>query len=178
MGDVRRILLAALAALVGAAVLYQLLLRDEAVAGRVELSTPTAVIGTGSDAVAVAADGSLLGWLPAPEDLELPQLPLAEPPKGGRLRGPALEQARVLGAAPAELRPHIAGSRHGETGVAVELRTGIELRFGDASLARKKWRAASAVLADPSIEALDYVDLQAPARPALYGSGHTLPPVP
>jgi hypothetical protein len=175
---VRRILLAVLAALVAAAALYQLLLRDEAIAGRVALSTPTAMIGTGSDAVAVGSDGTLLAWLPAPEDGSLPQLPLDEPPKEGQLRGPMLAQARVLGAAPAELRPHIAGSAYGEAGVVVELRTGIELRFGDASLAQKKWRAAAAVLADPSIEALDYVDLQAPARPALGGSGHTLPPVP
>jgi hypothetical protein len=175
---VRRILLAALAALVGAAALYQLLLRDEAVAGRVELSTPTATIGTGSDAVAVGSDGTLLAWLAVPEDVSLPQLPLDEPPKDGRLRGPMLAQARVLGAAPSELRPHISGSSYGETGVVVVLRTGIELRFGDASLAKKKWRAAAAVLADPSVEALDYVDLQAPARPALGGSTHTLPPEP
>ena len=45
------------------------------------------------------------------------------------------------------------------------LRSGIELRFGDASQAATKWKAAAAVLADPSITALDYVDLHAP-RPA------------
>jgi hypothetical protein len=60
----------------------------------------------------------------------------------------------------------------------VKLRSGIELRFGDASQAALKWKAAAAVLADPTIEALDYVDLNAPAHPAIGGSGHTLPPAP
>ncbi|HEX6228580.1 MAG TPA: cell division protein FtsQ/DivIB [Solirubrobacterales bacterium] len=178
MAAVRRLAVALVAALVAGAVLYQFALRDEAIAGRVNLATPTAIIGSGSDAVAVGPDGALMAWLPVPEDGSLPQLPLADPPKGGRLRGPMLQQARVLGGAPAALRPHVAGSFYGEAGVVVELRTGIELRFGDASLREKKWRAAAAVLADPTVEALDYVDLQAPSRPALGGSGHTLPPLP
>ena len=32
------------------------------------------------------------------------------------------------------------------------------------------------MLADPSITALDYVDLHAPRRPAVGGAGHVLPP--
>ena len=59
----------------------------------------------------------------------------------------------MLGAAPAPLRPCIEGSCYGESGVDVELRSGIELRFGDASRAAEKWRSAVAVLADPSITA-------------------------
>ena len=84
-----------------------------------------------------------------PANRELPQLPLSEPPKGGRLAGPVLQQARVLGAAPAALRPYLASSYYGESGVDVETTSGIELRFGDASQAAPKWRAAAAVLADP-----------------------------
>ena len=57
------------------------------------------------------------------------------------------------------------------------LRSGIELRFGDASQAGAKWKAAAAVLADPSITTLDYVNLFVPGRPSVGGSGHTLPPV-
>ena len=83
----------------------------------------------------------------------------------------------MIKAAPATLRPYIERSYYGESGVDVELRSGIELRFGDASQAVTKWEAAAAVLADPSIEALDYVDLHAPRRPARGGSGHTLPPI-
>ena len=58
------------------------------------------------------------------------------------------------------------------------LTTGIELRFGDATQARRKWNAAAAILADPSVTALDYVDLHAPSRPAYGGSEHELPPAP
>ena len=74
---------------------------------------------------------------------------------------------RVLAAVPDALRPYVEGSYYGESGVDVELTTGIELRFGDASQARRKWRAAAAILADPSVTALDYVNVRRaePARP-------------
>ena len=134
-------------------------------------------IGAGSDAIAVGVDGQILAWLPLSEERPLPSLPLSEAPEGGKLEGSVLQQARVLGAAPAALRPYLESSYYGETGVDVKLRSGIELRFGDASQATVKWKAAAAVLADPSITALDYVDLHAPGRPAVGGSGHTLPPV-
>ena len=55
-----------------------------------------------------APTAQVLAWLPLPTEAKLPQLPLSEAPKGGRLAGPALEQARVLGAAPATLRPYLA----------------------------------------------------------------------
>jgi hypothetical protein len=151
---------------------------DRTVVGAVWVPRAVAVIGSGEEAVAVTANGAVVRWWPLPEEPELPRLPLAEPPRGGRLAGPMREQARVLGAAPAALRPYLAGSYYGESGVDVETTSGIELRFGDASQAALKWRAAAAVLADPSIEALDYVDLHAPAHPAFGGSGHTLPPAP
>lgn len=151
---------------------------NTAVAPHLADSQPTAVIGSGSEAVAVAADGSLMSWYPVPEDSSLPRLPLAEPPKNGRLAGPVLEQAKVLGAAPPTLRRYVERSYYGESGVDVVLDTGIELRFGDASQAARKWRAAATVLADPELGALDYVDLHAPGRPASYGSGHALPPAP
>lgn len=157
---------------------YFLLLRDETVAPRVSAPEVTATIGSGSDAIAVTADGTLLPWLTPPEDAPLPALPLSEPPKSGRLAGPMLQQALVLGAAPAALRPYLERSYYGESGVDVVLAAGVELRFGDASQAARKWRAAAAVLADPEISTLDYVDLHAPSRPAVYGSGHTLPALP
>lgn len=140
-------------------------------------SEPVATIGSASEAVAVAGDGTVLTWFPVPEDSDLPQLPISSAPKGPRVQGPVLEQVRVLAAAPVALRPYIEGSYFGESGVDVELISGIELRFGSAVDARRKWKAAAAVLADPSITALDYVDLSAPGRPAIKGSGHTLPPI-
>lgn len=173
----RRWLIAAALILVALAAFYWLAIRDSTVAAKLEVPRATATIGTGSDAIAVASDGQILAWLPLPEDALLPYLPLSSVPKGGRLAGPILEQARVLGAAPATLRPYIESSYYGESGVDVKLRSGIELRFGDASQAAAKWKAAAAVLADPSITALDYVDLHAPRRPAVGGSGHTLPPI-
>jgi hypothetical protein len=173
----RKWAIAAAALTIAVGAFYWLAVRDSTVAAKLESSRATATIGTGSDAVAVGSNGQVLAWLPVPEDALLPYLPLSSVPEGGRLAGPALEQARVLGAAPAALRPYIERSYYGESGVDVELRSGIELRFGDASQATAKWKAAAAVLADPSITALDYVDLHAPRRPAVGGSGHTLPPI-
>jgi cell division protein FtsQ len=144
---------------------------------RLVSSEPVAVIGSGSEAVAVADDGTVLAWLVLPEDIKLPQLSLSSAPKGPRVQGSVLEQVHILAATPPALRPYVASSQFGESGVDVELSSGIELRFGGAGDAARKWRAAAAVLADPSITALDYVDLTAPGRPAVGGSGHTLPPI-
>jgi hypothetical protein len=173
---VRRRLLAVVSLVAAIAAAYVFLVRDTTVEPRLRIPQATATIGIGSDAIAVGPDGQILAWLPLSEDLQLPYLPLSSPPQGGRLAGPALQQARVLGAAPATLRPYVESSYYGESGVDVKLRSGIELRFGDASQAAAKWKAAAAVLADPSIAALDYVDLHTPGRPAVGGSGHTLPP--
>lgn len=174
----RRALAAGVLVLVAAVAVYYFLLRDQTVAPSVRPLSLAATIGSGEDAIPVSADGKLLAWLSLPDDLSLPELPLAEPPQGKRLKGPVLEQARVLGAAPAVLRPYLARSSYGEDGVEVELTAGIDLIFGDASGADKKWKAAAAVLADPEIEALDYVDLRSPGHPALGGEGHLLPPLP
>lgn len=169
---------AVILAVIAAGAIFQVLFGDKTVTGTVRVPVPVATIGSGENAVAVAANGAIVPWWPLPDESELPRLPLAEPPQSGRLAGPMLEQARVLGAAPKALRPYLAGSRYGESGVDVETTAGIELRFGDATQAERKWKAAAAILADPEIEALDYVNVIAPARPAYGGSGHTLPPVP
>lgn len=159
------------------AFIYQRVFGDKTVEPRLVSSEPVAVIGSGSEAVAVADDGTVLTWLALPEDSKLPQLSLSSAPKGPRVEGPVLEQVRVLAATPPALRPYVAGSHFGESGVDVELSSGIELLFGSASDAARKWRAAAAVFADPSITALDYVNLLAPGRPTVGGSGHTLPAI-
>lgn len=161
-----------------AAVLYFALLRGSSVKPHLVASEPVAVIGSGSSAVPVADDGTILGWLRLSEEVLLPRLSLEAPPKAPQVKGPVLEQVRVLAAAPEDLRPYLAASRFGESGVDVELTSGIELRFGNAAAAARKWRAAAAVLASPDVTSLDYVDLHAPGRPEVGGSGHTLPPVP
>lgn len=144
---------------------------------RVTERRPAALIGTGSDALAVAADGTILRGVPTAE-LQLPRLPLREAPRRLRLTGTALEQALVLGAAPKALQPFLDSSIEAEDGVIVELASGIELRFGRPTQVREKWRAAAAVLADPELTVLDYVDLSAPRRPAVGGAGSVLPPAP
>jgi cell division protein FtsQ len=174
----RRVGAVLIAALIVLACVYWFVIRTGSADPHVQVPKLAATIGEGDEAVGVAGNGAVVRWLPLPEDPPLPRLPLEEVPKGGRVKGTALEQVRVLAAVPDELRPYVAGSYFGESGVDVELDTGIELRFGDASQATRKWRAAAAVLADPSVTALDYVDLRAPSRPAYYGSGHELPSAP
>jgi hypothetical protein len=175
---VKRALLAAAAILALVAVVYLLFVRDSTVEPTLTVPPATATIGSGEDAVAVGPDGRILAWMQVPGEAQLPTLPLSSPPKGGELAGPVLAQAKILGAAPAALRPYLERSYYGESGVDVVLRSGIELRFGDASQLKKKWKAVAAVLADPSITTLDYVNVIAPARPTVGGSGHTLPPAP
>ena len=92
-------------------------------------------------------------------------LPLKERPKGDRVKGHVLEQVHVIAAAPKALRRYVAATNYGKTGVDVEFTSGIEIRFGDAGGAQKKWKAAAAVLADPSVTMLSYVDVHAPTRP-------------
>ena len=171
----RRWLAAAAVLVVAIAAVYWFLVRDTTVTAQVHVPELTSTIGSGEDAVGVSSTGQIVAFLEVPADQQLPQLPLAEVPKNGRLEGPVLEQAKVLGAAPPALRPYVERSYYGESGVDIDLTSGIELRFGDASQAKRKWRAAAAILADPSITALDYVDLLAPGRPSYGGEGHSLP---
>jgi cell division septal protein FtsQ len=175
---VKRTLAVLALVLVAVFAVYYFFVRDTVVTAHVQGLELAAKIGSGEDAVAVSANGEVLTWLTLPEDLHLPELPLGQPPKGKRVKGPVLEQVRVLGAAPPALQPYVVSSRYGESGVDVQLDSGIELGFGDATQAALKWKAAAAVLADPETEALDYVDLSAPSRPSIGGEGHLLPAAP
>ena len=174
----KRALAALVAVIVLAVAVYWFALRDKTVEAKVTVPHAVARIGEGSAAVAVSQEGKVVRWLPLPKSPELPALPLKKPPKRGRVHGPVLEQVKVLAAAPAALRPYLAATGYDgkEGGVEVETSGGIELRFGDASQAKRKWGAAAGVLADPTIKALDYIDLQAPSKPSYGGEGHELPP--
>ena len=174
----KRLLLGGGVALLLVAVFYLVFMRDSTSEPHLVSSQPVAAIGSGDGAVAIAEDGTVLAWFPPGDDVHLPELPIDSAPKGDRVQGSVLEQVHVLAAAPAALRPYVASSHFGESGVSVELTSGIELRFGNSADAKRKWRAAATVLADPEVTALDYVDLRAPGRPAAYGSGHELPPPP
>src|SRR4051794_21344449 len=89
------------------AFIAQKIIGGKTVESRLVSSEPVAVIGSGSEAVAVADDGTVLTWLVLPEDSKLPQLSLSSAPKGARVRGSVLEQVHVLAAAPAALRPYV-----------------------------------------------------------------------
>lgn len=130
---------------------------------------PVATVGTG-DGVAVAGDGTVLSGVET-DSLKLPEIESRGAPADGRVEGDMLAQAQVLGSAPGPLRPVIrAAEVNGDYGIVVELRRGIELRFGDESDAAAKWSAATAILADPKLDQLTYVDLRLPGRPAVGGA--------
>jgi cell division protein FtsQ len=172
---VKRLGAAAVVVAIAVIAIYWFAFRDKTVAPTVEVPRLAARIGEGEEAVLVAANGEVIRWGYEPSHLHLPALPLSEPPKRGRLRGPALEQVEVLGAVPPPLRRFLASSRYGDSGVDVELSSGIEVRFGDSSQAERKWKAAAAILADPTITRLSYVNVLAPSKASVGGEGHTLP---
>lgn len=130
---------------------------------------PVLVASDGDRQVAVAADGSLLPGLSV-DGTSLPVLHVDRLPQAGRLDGQALDEARVIASAPGSLRPLIDGTAvTRDYGIVTTLRGGIDVRFGTGSKANAKWAAAAAVLADPSVTNLEYVDVQVPSRPAIGG---------
>jgi cell division septal protein FtsQ len=175
---VKRALLAVVVLAVAAIAVYWFALRGSS-ATTAEAQPPRAVaqIGEGKRVILVGNDGRLMGSVSGKSKQRLPILPVRQRPKGDRVTGHVREEVNVLAAAPKALTPYIATTAYGKTGgVKVELDTGIEIRFGDDREAPKKWKAAAAVLADPSVTMLSYVDVAAPTRPAVHGEGHELPP--
>ena len=140
---------------------------------RIEITErpPALLVTSGGEEVPVAADGTLLGDVPVSEDDHLPVLEVGEVPPSGSLEGGALEQALVLGAVPEPLRPLIEKiDTDDDFGIVVALRGGIPVRFGTGADAGAKWSAAAAVLADPKLDGLTYVDVRVPDRPAAGGA--------
>ena len=95
--------------------------------------------------MAVAANGSLLPGLHVKG--QLPELQVDRLPDSSRLSGDPLSEALAIGAAPAPLRPLVAGvSVSSDYGVVVTMRGGIQLRLGtpdrvDAEVDRGRRRA-------------------------------------
>jgi cell division protein FtsQ len=135
---------------------------------RVTERRPAALLGSGSSAVPVAGDGTVLRGM-GRGGSELPEIPAPVPPSG-HLDGVALQEAIVLGAVPGPLRSQIAKAANGPEGIKVELEAGIDLVFGNSSRAAAKWAAASRVLADPGLQGVAYVDVRSPERPAAGGA--------
>jgi cell division septal protein FtsQ len=174
---VRRIALALAVVAVAAMSVYWFALRGSSTTtAKAEPVHAVAQIGEGKRVILVGDDGRIMGGSSAKTRKQLPVLPLKERPKADRVRGHVLEQVHVIAAAPEALRHYVARSSYGDTGVDVAFTSGIEIRFGDDRGAEKKWEAAAAVLADPSVTLLSYVDVHAPNRPAVGGEAHELPP--
>jgi cell division protein FtsQ len=135
---------------------------------------PVLVAIQGNRRVPVAADGSVLRGIRV--GAGLPGLKVDSLPAAGRLAGEALAEALTIGAAPAPLRPLIdTTSRSSDYGVTVAMRGGIGLRFGSASDLDAKWAAVAAILADPQVTALTYIDVRVPERPAVGGTSTPTP---
>jgi cell division protein FtsQ len=133
----------------------------------VEERPPVAIAGDSQ--TPVAADGSVLNGVEADRH-SLPTIDAAVADGSEGLDEPGREQATVVGAAPEELSSVVEAAGYGPDGVEVELTGGISLLFGDASRAAAKWSAAARILADPGLNALDYIDLRVPDRPAVGGA--------
>lgn len=131
---------------------------------------PVAMVSVAGHNIAVASDGTLLHDLVVSSPL--PVVPLTVPPGGPRLTDPALAAVKLLAAAPAQLLPKIAQvSAVAGHGLVAQIRGGPSVYFGDASSARAKWLAASAVLADAGSAGAAYVDVTDPVRPAAGAGG-------
>ena len=132
---------------------------------------PALLVSAGGEQIPAAADGTLLQGVQVSEDEHLPVLEVSKLPAGGRLDGDPLAQALVLGAAPGPLRGLIEKvDTNDDYGIVVTLRGGIPVRFGSESEATEKWAAAAAVLADPKLDGLTYVDVRVPERAAAGGA--------
>jgi cell division septal protein FtsQ len=175
----KRALLALAVVAIAVVAVYWFALRDSSTTTAAAESTrAVAQIGEGKRGViVVGADGRLLGSRSGKsKKQQLPVLSAKEAPKGKRVKGRVREEVLILAAAPTSLSHYIASADYNKTGVDLETTSGIEIRFGDSRQAEKKWRALAAVLADPSVTALSYVDVHAPTRPAVNGEEHELPP--
>ncbi len=189
MDAVKRIALALVVLAIAAVAVYWFALRDSSTtSAKAAPVRAVAQIGEGKRVLVVASDGRVIGTAskkPAgkssgkSKDQQPSQLPILSAkgrPKGGRVKGHVREEVNVIAGAPKALRRYIGHADYGKTGVDVGLTSGIEIRFGDDGGVEKKWKAAAAVLADPSVTLLSYVDVHAPTRPTVGGEGHELPP--
>lgn len=134
----------------------------------VEEDRPVAALFSGASRMAVSSDGRPLPGVPTSD---LPVVPV----RGSLGAGTAVPRQTIsvltaLQAAPEDLRREVrfGGVAH-DTGITLQLRSGVTLRFGGSERLRAKWIAAESVLGDPAIGDATYIDLRAPDRPAVGG---------
>ena len=122
-----------------------------------------AALAVGGQRLPVAADGTLLRGVPAPDDV--PSLKVAAPPAGAKLTEPrAVKALDLVAAAPAAMRDHVARVYLGPDGLEADRRSGPAVILGDGSRLRAKWIAAARVLGDPGAKGATYVDVRLPER--------------
>jgi cell division protein FtsQ len=123
-------------------------------------------IDAGGRKVAVAADGTLLRDVVAPQSL--PTIPMNTSPPGPRVTtGTASDAIKLLAAAPSQLAPKISQvTTVTPHGLVAQVRGGPAIYFGDLTELPQKWIAAAEVLADPGSAGALYIDVTDPQRPA------------
>ena len=131
----------------------------------VDEQIPVATVPASGRLVAVDGTGLLL---PRDSTAGLPGLTVAPDTGGNRVTtAGTLATLAVLGAAPYQLLPHIASARSTEKhGVAIQLRGGPVIFFGDTTQLASKWSAADATLANANSAGASYIDVSAPGKPA------------
>jgi len=140
-----------------------------AVAISIQERKPVAVVESKGVWLLVSADGVILGRASKRERLPAIEMPGALTEVGTRISSstPQLVVARAL---PAGVRRRVAQIIRTKGGsLNLILRSGVPVFFGDASHATAKARALTSLLSwanDRAIRA-DYIDVQAPAAPAL-----------
>jgi cell division protein FtsQ len=127
---------------------------------------PVGSVLVGGRAMAVAADGTLLGDVGASS--ALPTIPASTALGVTRLTDPAqLRALQVLAAAQAPMLARVSGvTTVGSHGLVAQLRNGPAIYFGDPDRLAAKWLAAAAVLADAGSAGAQYLDVTDPDRPA------------
>ena len=135
---------------------------------------PVLLATAGGESVPIAGDGTVLPGVDV-SDLKLPSIGVDELPAQGRLSGDALQIARVMGPTPKPLLELVEEiSIGGEEGVQVTLRGDVPVWFGGSDDAAAKWDATAAILADPQIDSLTYVDVRVAERPSIGGAAPTV----
>lgn len=126
---------------------------------RVVERVPVAIVGTGSDAVIVDADGRALG---AADAEDLPAVGGDPVAVGERLDGPNRAVVAVLGGLPPALRAEVASGHATDAGVSLTLTDDVHVRWGDRSQPTAKADALAVLLEQADRSTIDVIDVSVP----------------
>src|SRR5258708_10052116 len=136
---------------------------------------PVAALDLGGQRVPLAGNGTIVRGLPAPASV--PTLgSISRLPTATRVTDrTTLIELTVLDAAPPLLPNRVAQISFGPRGLAIALRNGPQLFFGDTSLLHAKWDAATRVIAEPKAHGATYIDVRLPSQPPAQVGDPALP---